>query len=135
MVAKCYSSAVGDKGVGRLPPSILIRVNTGLHKRNEWLQAIPKTIHGKIKYGHLFPSCSQILYFSFSYLGKLAEFLSLFVENHLRRFEPNNHFPTGELLCLLLKFTSVQVCRLCCLSLFSMILVCFIFDLNFFTNT
>lgn len=44
-----------------------------------------------------------------SYLEKFTEFLSLFVSIHLKRFEPNNHFPTAELLDLLTKYTVLQV--------------------------
>ena len=47
--------------------------------------------------------------FVHSYLEKFTEFLSLFVSIHLKRFEPNNHFPTAELLSLLVKYTSLQV--------------------------
>lgn len=43
-----------------------------------------------------------------SYLEKFTEFLNLFVGNHLKRFEPHAHFPTLELLTLLLKYTMVQ---------------------------
>ncbi|XP_065065498.1 exportin-6-like [Rhopilema esculentum] len=43
-----------------------------------------------------------------NYLEKFTEFLSLFVSIHLKRFEPNNHFPTAELLSLLVKYTLLQ---------------------------
>lgn len=43
-----------------------------------------------------------------SYIEKFTEFLTLFVGNHLKRFEPNHHFPTVELFHLLLKYTMVQ---------------------------
>jgi len=43
-----------------------------------------------------------------SYVEKLTEFLYLFIENHFGRIESNTHFPTNELLSLLLKYTAVQ---------------------------
>lgn len=43
-----------------------------------------------------------------NYIDKFTEFLNLFVGNHFKRFEPNHHFPTVELLYLLLKYTMVQ---------------------------
>lgn len=50
-----------------------------------------------------------LFFFNSSYLEKFTEFLSLFVSIHLKRFEPNHHFPTAELLDLLVKYTVLQV--------------------------
>lgn len=44
-----------------------------------------------------------------TYVDKFTEFLNLFVGNHLRRFEPSEHFPTVELLYLFLKYTMQQI--------------------------
>lgn len=43
-----------------------------------------------------------------SYLEKFTEFLRLFVNVHLRRFESNSHFPVLEFLALLFKYTFQQ---------------------------
>jgi len=45
----------------------------------------------------------------YSYVEKFTDYLNLFIGNHLRRFEPSDHFPTVELLYLFLKYTIQQV--------------------------
>lgn len=62
-----------------------------------------------VKSDFLSPWCHFLSLLFHSYVEKFTDFLRLFVDVHLKRFESNAHFPVVEFLALLYKYTFKQV--------------------------
>ena len=59
-------------------------------------------------------ACTELCFFVRRFLDKFTEFVRLFVNHHLRRFEANPHFPVLEFLSLLFEYTFKQVWHFVC---------------------